>query len=45
MVEDLASQFPSECPFVAVLDPGRSVSVLPLTEHATAVPLAAFFAP
>ena len=43
MVEDLASQFPSECPFVVVLDPGRSV--LPLTEHAAAVPLAAFLAP
>lgn len=42
-IEDLASQFPRECPFWVVLYSGRSV--LPLTEHAAAVPLAAFFAP
>ncbi len=42
-IEELASQFPRECPFGVVLYPGRSV--LPLTEHAAAVPLAAVFAP
>jgi hypothetical protein len=42
-IEELASQFPRECPFGVVLYSGRSV--LPLTEHAAAVPLAAFFAP
>jgi predicted AAA+ superfamily ATPase len=42
-IEELASQFPRECPFGVVLYPGRLV--LPLTAHAAAVPLAAFFAP
>ena len=42
-IEELSSQFPRECPFGIVLYPGRSV--LPLTEHAAAVPLGAFFAP
>lgn len=42
-IEELATQFPRECPFGVVLYLGRSV--LPLTEHAAAVPLAAFFAP
>lgn len=42
-IEELASQFPGECPFGIVFYQGRSV--LPLTEHAAAVPLAAFFAP
>ena len=42
-IEELSSQFPRECPFGVVLYPGRSV--LPLTEHAAAVPLGAFFAP
>lgn len=42
-IEDLASQFPRECPFGLVLYLGRSV--LPLTEHAAAVPLATFLAP
>ncbi len=42
-IEELASQFPRECPFGVMLYPGRLV--LPLTEHAATVPLAAFFAP
>jgi hypothetical protein len=42
-IEELSGQFPRECPFGVVFYPGRSV--LPLTEHAAAVPLAAFFAP
>ena len=42
-IEELSSQFPRECPFGVVLYPGRSV--LPLTEHAAAVPLGVFFAP
>ncbi|MGH7340692.1 MAG: ATP-binding protein, partial [Candidatus Rokuibacteriota bacterium] len=41
-IEELASQFPRECPFGVVLYPGRPV--LPLTEHAAAVPLSVFFA-
>ena len=41
-IEELANQFPRECPFGVVLYPGRSV--LPLTEHAAAVPLSVFFA-
>jgi predicted AAA+ superfamily ATPase len=41
-IEELASQFPRERPFGIVLYAGRSV--LPLTEHAAAVPFATFFA-
>lgn len=39
-IESLASQFPRECAFGIVLYAGRSV--LPLSEHAAAVPLATF---
>jgi hypothetical protein len=41
-IESLASQFPRECPFGLVLYMGRAV--VPLSEHAAAVPLARFFA-
>src|SRR5712692_9543787 len=41
-IAELANQFPRECPFGVVLYSGRSV--LPLTEHAVAVPLSVFFA-
>jgi predicted AAA+ superfamily ATPase len=42
-IESLASQFPRECPFGLVLYLGRSI--VPLSEHAAAIPLARFFAP
>jgi uncharacterized protein len=41
-IEDLAMQFPKECPFGIVLYRGRTV--LPLAEHTVAVPLSTFFA-
>jgi predicted AAA+ superfamily ATPase len=40
-IEELASQFPRECPFGLVLYMGRAV--VPLSEHAAAIPLGRFF--